>query len=355
MKNYYTGVIDNFYKNKDSVLEMAKILSYDSSLLTANVYTMTSNLAVNNVPVLFTSMNFNNGIISPPAINSTSLLFWGPDRQPFLLPMQINVPNVTVQNGVQQVSASPGYADALLTLENIQPGEHLIRSDGGAYILLKNNGELAMGTSSLHRMALNESNGSFDGIVERINFGIGTNHLYFGPASMADNSDSRTHFYFNMKETTNEIDLLPNIDDTTLLDQVLNKNTDYIALADTVPIMTTQMGHVFDANNNPINDDQDGTELFSQKTITKNDVTITEQISKGGRIYVKSANSNGSMETSFTPMDAKITRTTTVNGVVKNTQIEITNDGKILCGDETGSYDLLPILKWYYTSGPGKV
>lgn len=350
---YYTGVINNLYKNKDSVLEMAKILSYDPKLLVANVYAMTSNLAVNNVPVLFPSMNLNNGIITPPAINSTSLLFWGADRQPFLLPMQLNVPNVSVSNGIQQINASPSYSDALLTLENIQPGEQLIRSDGGAYLFLRNNGQLELGTSSLHRFALNENNGSLETLIERMNFGVGTNQFYFGPASMDDNTDARTHVYFNLKETTDETDLLPEIDDTTLLDQALNKNTDYITLADVPPIMTSQMGHVFDTAGNLVTDNQDSSDLFSQKIITKNDVTITEQISKGGRVYVQTLNTNGSMEVSLTPTDASITRKTSVDGIQKTTHIEITNDGKILCGDETGTYDLLPLLKWFYTSGPG--
>lgn len=343
------------YQNKDSVLEMAKILSYDSKRLVANVYTMNSNLAVNNVPVLFPSMNLNNGIISPPAINSTSLLFWGPERQPFLLPMQISVPNISVQNGVQSISASPSYADALLTLEHIQPGEQLIRSTGGTYLLLKNNEQLELGTSSLHRFSLNGSNGSMESIIERMNFGIGTNQFYLGPASMDDNTDTRTHFYFNLKETTDETNLLPSIDDTTLLDQTLNQNTDYIALTDIPSIMTSQMSHVFDANGNLVKDDQDETDLFSQKVITKNDVTLTEQTSKGGRKYVKTENSNGSMEISFTPTDASITRKTTVDGIQKTTHIEITNDGKIICGDETATYDLLPMLEWFYTQGPGKV
>lgn len=351
--NYYKTKINQLYQNKDSVLEMVKVISYDQKKMVANVYTMTSNLAVNNVPVLFSALNLNNGIIAPPAINSTSMLFWGPDRQPFLLPIQLNVPNITVQNGVQQIDASPSPTDALLTLENIQPGETMIRSLGGAYMFVKNNGELELGTSSLHRLSLNEANGSLNALIERVNFDIGTNQLYFGPASMDDNSDTRTHFYFNIKETTDETDLLPSIDDTTLLDQVLNQNTDYIALTDAQPIMTSQMGHVFDSNNHVVTDDQDGTELFSQKIITKNDVTITEQISKGGRVYVKSASSSGTMETSFTPTDAKITRTTTVDGVVKTTHIEVTSDGKIMCGDETSTYDLLPMLKWFYTSGAG--
>lgn len=348
--NYYKQIIDGFYQNKDSIFEMVKIVSYDPKKLTANVYTMTSNLAVNDVPILFPSMSLNNGIISPPAINSTSFLLWGPDRQPFLLPMQINVPNVSVENGVQKINASPGYSDLLLTLENVQPGEQLIRSSGGAYIFAKNNGLLEMGTSSLHRIALNESNGAFEGLMERMNFGIGTNQFYFGPASMDDNTDARTHFYFNLKETTDETALLPTIDDTTLLDQALNQNTDYIILTDVPPILTEQIVHVFDDQGNVVNDEQDGTELFSQRIITKNDVIVTEQTSKGGRKSIKYVNGQGTMETSISPTDASITRTATVNGVQQITKIEVTSDGKIMCGDQNGMYDLLPVLKWYYAA-----
>lgn len=351
--SYYTKVINGLYQNKDSVLEMAKIVSYDQQNLVANVYTINSNLSVKNVPILFPAMNLNNGIITPPAIGSTSLLFWGPDRQPFLLPMQLNIPNVSVQNGVQQVTVSPGYSDALFTLENILPGEILFRSSGGAYLFLKNNGQLELGTSSLHRFTLNEANGSMESIVERMNFGIGTNQIYLGPASIDNNTDTRTHFYFDLKETTDATELLPLMDDTTLLDQALNKNTDYITLTDIPSLMTSQMGHVFDANNNLVTDNQDGTDLFSRQIITKEDVTITEQTSKGGRKFIKTENSEGSMEVSFSPTDASVTKQTTVDGITKTTHIEITSDGKILCGDETGTYDLLPMLKWFYTQGAG--
>jgi hypothetical protein len=345
---YYTDIIKNLYQGKDSIIEMAKILSYDPKRLVASVFTTNSKQYRDDVPVLFPSMCVNNGIISPPGEGSTSLLFWGPDRQPFLLPIQLNIPTVSVQNGVQQIDASPGYANDLLSLENIQSGEHLFRSVGGSYLFLKNSGHVELGTSALHRLVLDESDGSLQATVERVNLGIGTNSFYIGPASMDSNTDTRTHFFFDLKEITDESVLLPEIDDTTLLDQTFNKNTDYITLTDIPSIMTVQMGHVFDSQGNLVTDPQDLSELFSQTIITKNDVTITKQTSKGGREYIKTENVNGSMEVSLTPTDAMITQKRVVDGIEKTTHIEITGDGKIMFGNENFSYDLLPMLQWFY-------
>src|SRR4051812_21944292 len=103
--DYYSETIGEFFKDKDSVMEMAKIIEYDKERLVARVYTMSSQQYRNDVPVFFPSMYLNTGSFSPPVKNSTSLLFWGPDRQPFLLPIQLTVPNITVTNGITKLNA----------------------------------------------------------------------------------------------------------------------------------------------------------------------------------------------------------------------------------------------------------
>ena len=124
--DYYRQTLDQIYSLKDSVIELAKVIEYDSARQVARVYTMTSGQYKDDVPVHFPSLYQNSGIISPPVKDSTSMLIWGADRQPYLLPVQITTPAVQVNQGLTNINASPSLIDALLTLQNIKGGDCLL-------------------------------------------------------------------------------------------------------------------------------------------------------------------------------------------------------------------------------------
>jgi hypothetical protein len=346
--DYYRETLDEFFSNKDSIMEMAKIISYDKERLVARVYTISSQQYRDDVPIFFPSMYLNTGIISPPVIDSTSLLFWGPDRQPFLLPIQLTVPNVVVSNGVTKLNASPGFYDELLSLKNIQGGEHLIKSLGGAYLFLKNIGEVELGTSRLHRLTLSEKDGSLETVSERIRQEIGNSQFYFGPASMDSNVDTRTNLFFEMDETSNETSQLQTIDNNTLLENVLSENLDSVELVNNPKIYTYQAGHVFDSEGQVEFDLHDGTELFEKKVMTKDNAARVEQLYKQGRKVIKTTLGDSETEIVVSHSEVIITQERVVDGVSKSTHIGINEAGNIVCAQDGKQYDLWPLLKWFY-------
>lgn len=346
--DFYRETIDEFYKNKDSIIEMAKIISYDKDRLVARVYTISSQQYRDDVPIFFPAMHLNTGIISPPVINSTSLLFWGPDRQPFLLPIQLTVPNVQVKNGVTKLNASPGFHDELLSLKNIQGGEHLFKSLGGAYMFLKNIGEVELGTSRMHRLTLSEKDGSLETVSERIRQEIGNSSFYFGPASMDSNIDTRTNLFLEVDETSQETEQLQTIDDNTLLDNVLNDNLDSVGLVKPPKILTQQMVHVFDSEGQVEIDAQDGTELFEKKVMTKDGATRTETLSKNGRKVIKTSVGSTETEIVVSHNEVMVTQERVVDGVTKSTHIGINEAGNIVCSQDGQQFELWPLLKWFY-------
>lgn len=346
--SYYQHTIDELLKDKDSIMEMAKILSYDSERLVARVYTTTSKQYRDDVPVFFPSMYLNTGIISPPVINSTSLLFWGPDRQPFLLPVQFTVPNITSENGVIKVNASPGHTNDLLTLRNIEGGEHLIRSLSGAYIFIKNLGDVELSTSNKHRLALTEKDGALEAFVNRVKGDFGGNTFYLGPASRDTNDDIRTHFYMDLVEESDKTKELPEVAADVLIDAVLNDTADTIPLDPIPKLFKHQAGHVFDEDGQTLMDEEDGTELFSQQVLTKNEHTRVEQISKAGRkvITTTAPGMETKVITSAEGVDVSVVKE--IDGVIKTTGIGINSQGDIVCSKDGVEYELMPMLKWFY-------
>ena len=151
--SFYRKTIEMMFEGKDSILELAKVLKYDPERQVCRIYTLTSTQYKDDVPLYFSSLYQNTGVISPPVEGSTSMVLWGPDRQPFLLPVQITTPYIQVEKAVAKLNASPTIIDKMLTLQNIQGGEHLIRSLGGAYMFLKNLGDVELGTHRLHRLS----------------------------------------------------------------------------------------------------------------------------------------------------------------------------------------------------------
>lgn len=346
--DYYSDTIEEFFAGKDSVIEMAKIINYDKERLVAKVYTINSQQYRDDVPVFFPSMYLNTGIISPPVIGSTSLLYWGPDRQPFLLPVQLTVPSVSVVNGVTKLNASPGLYDEILSLKNIQGGEHLLRSMGGAYLFLKNIGEIELGTSRLHRLTLSEKDGALDLVSQRIRAEVGNARFYFGPASIDSNVDNRTNFFLEIDENSDETSQMPTIDDNTLLDSVMNNKMDTINLVPTPKIFTQQMVHVLGEEGVAETDEVDGTELFSKSELNKNGAIRTETLSKGGRKVIRTSLGGSQTDIIVSPSEVKIVQQRIVDGVNNSTHIGINSTGQIICSQNGAEYDLMPMLKWFY-------
>lgn len=346
--SFYSTTIDELHRDKDSIIEMVKVISYDSERLVAKIFGLSSKKYYDDVPVFFSAMFLNTGIISPPVPNSTSLLFWGPDRQPFLLPIQFIIPSVKVTNGVNKLNASPSARDRLKSLENIQPGEHLLRSLGGAYVFLKNMGDIEMGTSRLHRVSLTEKDGALDMILERLRGSIGNSNLYFGPASMDSNDDPRTHLYFALDEFSDISEQIEDMEEENLIDSVLQGDTDNIPLVETPKLAEYQIGHVLDEEGSAVLDAKDESELYSSSTINKGEYNRTETLSKKGRKSVTASGPEGKTTVTQSSTEVLVEHEHMVDGESHTTTIGISEDGNIVCGKDGESYDLMPMLKWFY-------
>lgn len=348
---YYSNTIDSFYSNKDSMMEMAKIINFDPERLVARVYTLTSRQYRDDVPVFFPSLFLNTGIISPPVKDSTSLLFWGANSQPFLLPIQLSVPNAYAQNSITKINASPSFMDKLLSLKNIQGGELLLRSLGGSYLFLKNLGDVEFGTSRQHTLSLSASDGSLNLTNDRIRADVANSHFYFGPVSRDSTSDMRNQFYFELGETADNSTELPTMSDDEVLTNVMNDSLETITLQKTPKIAVTQMGHVFDEAGVIVQDSVDGSELFSQEKMTKDTVQTVEQLSKGGRKLFTTTDGQRTTSVDISPSEISINVNQTVNGAVQTTQIGIDPQGNIMCSKEGKTYNLWTLLQWFYEQG----
>lgn len=349
MKNdYYSSTIDELFAGKDSIIELAKIISYDNERQVARVWTMSSNQYKDDVPVFFASSFRNTGIVSPPVKDSTSMLIWGPDRQPYLLPVQINTPYVEVDKGLTNLSASPSLTDVLHTLKNIQGGEHLIRSLGGAYVFLKNLGDVELGTSRLHRLALTEKDGALDLIVERIRVDTGNSRFYLGPASMDSNVDPRTHYYFELEEFADEPSKI-GLENEELVNQVLTDSLEDIEIHDSDKIYTSQKGHVFDSIGEVETDPVDGTELFSKKVFEKGQIKQEERLSKGGRKVIRTSAPERETEVIISPNKIDVMQSFVgLDGIKRTTSVKVDEWGNIICTKDGKEYDLWAMLQWFY-------
>jgi hypothetical protein len=348
---YYSNLIDKFYSKNDSVMEMAKVLDFDADRLVARVYTLTSRQYRDDVPVFFSSLFLNTGIISPPVKDSTSILFWSAENQPYLLPIQLSVPNIYAENSTAKVNASPSFMDKLLSLKNIQGGELLLRSLGGSYLFLKNLGDVELGTSRQHKLSLSAIDGSLNLLNDRIRADVANSNFYFGPVSFASNDDMRNQLYFEMGETADNSETLPTMSDNDLLDDVMNDNLSGITLQPTPKISVIQMGHVFDQNGVLVQDSKDGTELFSKQTMTKDNVQSVQQLSKGGRKLFTTTDGQRTTTVDVSPNEVNISVNQPAldgSGTIQTTQIGIDQQGNIICGKEGKTYDLWAVVKWFY-------
>ena len=347
---HYTRVIRELNADKDSIIEFAKVIEYDPERMVVRLYTMTSRQYLDDVLLLFPSMYQNTGIISPPAINSTGILIWGAERQPYLLPVQYTIPKVTIEESRRIMNASPGMINELLTLKNVQPGEHLIRSLAGSYVYAKNTGDVEMGTPQLYRLSLSAKDGSLSSAIERVHMNVGGNLFYFGPVSPQDNTDTRTRQFMRMYEHTDESQFLPEeVDDNSLLENALNGNILSVELEEKEPIFVTQKGHVFTNEEDIVFDEIDDTELFQEDIMQKDGAYMIERLSKGGRKSYRFGSDGNVTEVSFSPSRVDITQ---MNGT-EAVNLSVAN-GQVLIRQGEEEYDLLPMLKWFYEQRSGE-
>jgi hypothetical protein len=177
---HYDKLLGKMGSKKDSIFESCRVLEFNPKTLMAKIYGIRSKQTKENVIVLFPSLFLNTGIISMPVRESVGLSFVGADNETYLMPGQFVPPFKETKNSVVNSNSSPGQFDSLLSLENMEPGEHLIRALGGAQVFVRNTGEIEMATSKMHRVSLVELDGSFEQIVERIRQNVGYSEYYNG-------------------------------------------------------------------------------------------------------------------------------------------------------------------------------
>jgi hypothetical protein len=277
--NHYSKKIAELNKGKDSVFEPCTVLDYDSETMLAQIQTTNSRQLKNDVPVLFPAMYLNAGIISPPMKQSTGLLFWGSENQPYLIPGFFLPPSYQSDGSNKFFSASPKRIDSTFDLSGVEGGEHLIRSHGGAYVFLKNLDEIELGTSKLHRVSLNGSDGSLETIVEREIKDIGGYRSYNGPVS-------KTNHDHVMKVEID--DTLPQwngtIDDKELIDQILATHTSSNNTEDFSALFESQVGNVYEGNQKKTSS-VDGMSLFFRALLGRGTTPkLTFDVSKDGAI-----------------------------------------------------------------------
>lgn len=194
--SYYDKLTEGMGSKTDSVFEPCRVVSFDPKTLLATVYGIRTKQMKKNVVVLFPSLFLNTGIISFPVKNSTGLIFVGADNESYMVSGQYTLPSKEAENSVMKSNAAPSQYDELLSLENIEPGEHLIRSLGGAQVYARNTGEVEIATGKMHRLSLNELEGTLEQVFERIKENIGYSEKFDGTYDPINSDDSDEHHIY---------------------------------------------------------------------------------------------------------------------------------------------------------------
>src|SRR5690606_26717000 len=120
----------------------------------------------------------------------------GVDSETYLLPAQFLPPVKETKNSTVSSNSSPGQFDELMSLENVEPGEVLIRSLGGAQVYVRNTGEVELATSKMHRLSLSELEGAMELVVEKKREQIGYSEFHNGVHDPNLSDDSNEHHIF---------------------------------------------------------------------------------------------------------------------------------------------------------------
>lgn len=311
--NYYKKLNNLMNEKKDSIFEPCRIRSFDPAKFTASVYGMRSNQVKENVLVLFPSLFLNSGVISFPVKNSTGILFVGADNESYLFPAQFLPPTREVTNGTNQSNSSPGQYDKLMNLEHMEPGEQLIRALTGSYLFIKNSGEVELATSKLHRLALNEMDGSLETAVEKERKHVGNvsyyNGPYEGPLDEDETQKDKHHIKMKFAEYVprwESDDVLSEIDLFKILEA--DHPEDFVkdeAVEDTFEL---QMSNVFsEVDGTELTSEVDGEKLFLDMKVKKDLQTrLHATVSKSGAVQIRTESATGDSSGEIQFSDKKI-------------------------------------------------
>lgn len=286
---HYEKVSSLMNSGKDSIFEPCKIIDYYPDKLVVDVFCINSKQKREKVILLFPSLFLNAGIFSPPVKNSTGLLFWGPDKQSFLLPAQYMMPNFIVQkDGTMDVNASPNQVDKAFDLANVEPGEHVIRAMGGSYFYLKNAGDIEFGTPKLHKFSLNSKDGVLGIVVEAVEQKINSFQYYNGvykPKDInGDKYNQNHHISIKSSDKILDVDDLIKVSDREMVKQILNDDIEIPVLPEEDYVWDLQMLNVFDGNDEKLKG-TDGEELFLLSNLYKKDeIRCKLEVTKKGNI-----------------------------------------------------------------------
>lgn len=262
---HYDKLLKQLSENKDSIFEPSRIVAFDAKTLTATTYGIRSKTTKKNVVVLFPSMFLNTGIISIPVKDSVGMSFVGADNETYLFPGQYYPPVKETENAQVSTTSSPSVFDELLNLENLEPGEHVVRSLSGTQVYVSN-GEVEMSTAKMHRLSLSELDGTLGLVAEGRHDHIGHSEFYNGTyrPSTKDDSDHH-HILESYCEKVPDWETDEVIDPETLrkLTNINTVNESVFPLLPEQPIAHLQKVNVFDlTTDTALRSLLDGEELF---------------------------------------------------------------------------------------------
>lgn len=290
MNSHYQALMEQMGGDKDAIFEPCVVKNYDPSTMLAKVYTLHSKQYRDFVPVLFPSLYLNSGVITPPAKDSTGILFWGAENLPFLFPANYLPPAPNLENGEIKQTSSPSQIDSSLGFDHVEGGEFFARSLGGAFVHVRNLDEVEIGTSHMHRFALSGVDGSAELAAERLRTAVGGAKVYSGPAM-----DGSGDFQWKLEIDDTIPEQLSDLDDDTLVSQVLSDTFDTSIVTDSPALFEHQMGNVYDGSAK-IQSGVDGADLFSRGILYTKDVSqvrterLRWELSKEGSLQLKIEN-----------------------------------------------------------------
>lgn len=346
---HYDKVIDNMGSKKDSIFESCRVMEFDTKTLMAKVRGIRSKSVKKNVIVLFPSMYLNTGHISFPVKDSVGLCFVGVDNESYMLPAQFFPPIKESERGVVKSNASPSQFDELLSLENLEPGEQLLRSLSGAQVYIRNTGEVEIATSKMHRLSLNELEGALEVVIERKREHIGFSEHFDGAYDPKEGDDSTDHHIYSKYH-----EKVPNWETDEVLSKDIVKRLmdadvpteELFPLEEELPIAEKQMVNVFESNSDKKKKSTvDNADLFYDFNLFQNVNKLSKgrfkaNLSKSGALQISSFDSDG-RGVANVEMSTEKGVTLKYNG---GTSVTVTPGNEIIINDRKGSYTLSHIL-----------
>ena len=364
---HYDKLINDIGSKKDSIFEPCRIVSFDSKTLMATTYGIRSKSVKKNVIVMFPSMYMNTGIISFPVKDSVGVNFIGVDNETYFMPAQFFPPIKETKNSSVSSNASPSQFDELLSLENLEPGEHLIRALGGSQIYVRNTGEIEIATSKMHRLSLNELEGSLETIVERTRQQIGHSEFFNGSYDPKNSDDSFEHHIY-----AKYFERVPDWETDEVLSKELTQKLisasvpteDIFPLKEEKPVASMQMVNVYEEDNDlkkkSTIDQQD---LFYDFSMFKEMQNILKEcfkvnVSKNGALQIISGNLQDGLQTEIIQKVGEFKATVNRNGTKTSMSVDSTGatlthgstkvkvvGGEVIVSDRKGTYTLASLVE----------